>query len=299
VRSLQTLAFEEVRSSKEAPEPNFTAFVFHGLLGSGRNWRSFSRNLVSSLAASNWKVVLVDLRNHGKSAEIEGLSPPHDMENAAKDLVDLIKEQGFAWPDAVLGHSMGGKVALQFAKSCSNGDYGDSVQLPKQVWVLDSVPGKVRIDNSEGEVEKVLKVLQNLSSTIPSRKWLVDYMLNLGFSKSLSDWIGSNLKNSGDQMTWAFDLNNAIQMFDSYRETEYWDLLENPPNGMDIELVRGENSDRWNPDLIQRLEKLDESKANVNLHLLKNSGHWIHVDNPKGLLEIVAPKIASLALKSS
>lgn len=78
-------------------------------------------------------MVLVDLRNHGKSAEIEGLSPPHDMANAAKDLANLVKSQGWAWPDAIIGHSMGGKVALQFAESCARGDYGDSVQLPKQV----------------------------------------------------------------------------------------------------------------------------------------------------------------------
>lgn len=80
--------------------------------------------------------MLVDLRNHGKSAELEGISPPHDMENAAKDLANLVKSQGWNWPDAVLGHSMGGKVALQFAQSCARGDYGESVSLPKQVSFL-------------------------------------------------------------------------------------------------------------------------------------------------------------------
>lgn len=79
-------------------------------------------------------MVLVDLRNHGKSAEIEGLLPPHNLENAAKDLANLVKAEGWDWPDVVIGHSMGGKVALQFAQSCSNGDYGDNVSLPKQVF---------------------------------------------------------------------------------------------------------------------------------------------------------------------
>ncbi|XP_050226424.1 uncharacterized protein LOC126676294 [Mercurialis annua] len=294
-RTLQTLAFEEVQSSSSAS----TAFILHGLLGSGRNWRSFSRNLSSSLS-SEWRTVLVDLRNHGKSADIETLSPPHDMYNAAKDLSNLIVSKGWDWPDVVVGHSMGGKVALQFALSCARGDYGHSVSLPKQLWVLDSVPGEVSPESSDGDVEKVLKTLQGLPPSVPSRRWLVNHMIELGFSKSLSEWLGSNLKKSGEQETWAFNLEGAIQMFNSYRETSYWSLLEHPPKGMEIGIVVAEKSDRWQPDVIERLERLanregSETEGKVSLHVLPNSGHWVHVDNPKGLLEIVAPKLASLS----
>jgi alpha-beta hydrolase superfamily lysophospholipase len=55
------------------------------------------------------------------------------MSSAAKDLADLVKARGWTWPDVVVGHSMGGKVALDFAESCSRGDYGESAVLPKQV----------------------------------------------------------------------------------------------------------------------------------------------------------------------
>lgn len=142
-RSIETLAYEEVQSPAERPT-NLTAFVLHGLLGSGRNWRSFSRTLVSSLSSasppSDWKMVLVDLRNHGRSAEIDSLLPPHDLVNAACDLANLVKSRAWMWPDVVIGHSMGGKVALQYALSCARGDYGDSVKLPKQnscgYWIL-------------------------------------------------------------------------------------------------------------------------------------------------------------------
>lgn len=76
---------------------------------------------------------MLDMRNHGQSAERK-LNPPHDLDNVAKDLADLVKTEGWSWPEVVIGHSMGGKVALQFAQSCSRGDYGDSAVLPKQVF---------------------------------------------------------------------------------------------------------------------------------------------------------------------
>lgn len=77
-------------------------------------------------------------------------------------------------------------------------------------------------------------------------------------------------------------------------------LLEHPPKDMEIAIVRAENSDRWDPEVIQQLESLasrerDGSEGKVSLHVLPKSGHWVHVDNPKGLLEIVAPKISSLS----
>nr|GLL24708.1 protein ABHD11 [Ipomoea trifida] len=296
-RLISTLAFDEVRSSPDRPY-TFTALILHGLLGSGRNWRSFSRSLASSLP-SEWRMILVDLRNHGRSAEIGGFEPPHTMENAANDVANLVKSQGWNWPDVVIGHSLGGKVTLQFAQSCSRGDYGQSAQLPKQLWILDSVPGKVGQENSDGEVEKVLQTLQSLPSSIPSRKWLVDYLLKLGFSKALSEWLGSNLKKSGDEMTWTFNIDAAVQMFQSYRETDYWPLLEHPPKGTEISIVRAEKSDRWEPEVIERLESLGSRKSNeaegkFSYHILPNSGHWVHVENPKGLLQIVAPKLSSL-----
>ncbi|TYI32773.1 hypothetical protein ES332_A04G086600v1 [Gossypium tomentosum] len=196
-RSLQTLAYEEIQANPNKPYTH-TAFILHGLLGSARNWQ--------------WRMVLVDLRNHGNSAEMEGLGPPHDLLNAAKDLGNLINSKGWDSPDVVIGHSMGGKVALQFAKSCGNRDYGENVKLPKQLWVLDSVPGEVTSDNSDGEVEKVLQTLQSLPSTVPSRKWLVNHMLELGFSKSLSEWVGTNLKRAGGEDTWAFNLEGSCHI---------------------------------------------------------------------------------------
>lgn len=83
------------------------------------------------------------------------------------------------------------------------------------------------------------------------------------------------------------------------REMDYWPLLEHPSKGMEIDIVRAEKSDRWDPDTIQQLEglssgRVDETNGKVSVHVLPNAGHWVHVDNPKGLLEILAPKVGSI-----
>ncbi|CAH8359801.1 unnamed protein product [Eruca vesicaria subsp. sativa] len=125
--------------------------------------------------------------------------------------------------------------------------------------------------------------LQSLPSPIPSCKWLVDHMVELGFLRSLSEWIGSNLKRSGDSETWAFNLDGAIQMFKSYRETSYWSLLANPPKATEISFVIAEKSDRWNKDTTRRLETIAKQRHNVSeekvsTHVLRNSAHWVHTE---------------------
>lgn len=159
---------------------------------------------------------------------------------------------------------------------------------------MDSVIGEVNSDENNGEVEKVLHTLNSLPSSLPSRNWLVNHMIELGFSKTLSEWMGTNLKKSDDGVTWAFDLQAAISMFNSYRESSYWHLLEQPPEGMEVDVVRAENSDRWHKNVLDKLTFLsakerEAKEGKVKLHVLPKSGHWVHVDNPKGLLELMVP----------
>lgn len=316
-RKMATLAYEDIvvkHSEEESAATSnashsFRAIILHGLMGSGRNWRNFSRQLGSAILQQNsrgsagWHLVLVDLRNHGQSAGLEGFDPPHDISSAAKDVANLVKAEKWDSPYVVIGHSMGGKVALDFAESCSRGDYGESFVLPKQLWVLDSVPGEVVTDDSDGEVEKMLSTLKFIPNPIPSQRWLVDYMRNLGFSKTLSDWLGSNLKRvdtSSEEVTWVFDVNGIVEMFNSYRKKSYWSLLQHPPQGLEISIVRAENSDRWNSAVLAQLESIanEEQSADngrVFYHVLKNAGHWVHIDNPKGLIDIMAPSLARLS----
>ena len=87
------------RQDKDRP----TLVIAHGLFGSGRNWGAIARSL-----ATRRDVVAVDMRNHGSSFRADSQS----YADMAGDLAEVLASLGQA---DLLGHSMGGKAAMQLA----------------------------------------------------------------------------------------------------------------------------------------------------------------------------------------
>lgn len=79
--------------------------ILHGLFGSLENWHTISRRLAEHL-----RVIAVDQRNHGRSPH----SPEMNYPLMARDLLELMSRLHLG-STSVLGHSMGGKTAMQFA----------------------------------------------------------------------------------------------------------------------------------------------------------------------------------------
>src|SRR5689334_6746128 len=79
--------------------------ILHGLFGSGRNWRSVAQHL-----AARHRVLTFDLRNHGASPSAERMSYGEMVEDLRASLAARGIEHA-----ALLGHSMGGKVAMLMA----------------------------------------------------------------------------------------------------------------------------------------------------------------------------------------
>ncbi len=73
--------------------------------------------------------------------------------------------------------------------------------------------------------------------------------------------------------------------FESYERTSLWPLLREPPQGLQVDFVRAERSEfRWGGADEALITSLGH-----HVHLLRNSGHWVHSDNPGGLFDILAP----------
>lgn len=81
-----------------------TVLIVHGLFGSARNWGAISKRL-----SDTYRVIAVDMRNHGNSA----WQPTQSYRDMADDLAEVITAAGGA--AHVLGHSMGGKAAMVLA----------------------------------------------------------------------------------------------------------------------------------------------------------------------------------------
>src|SRR3954469_6728664 len=79
--------------------------ILHGLFGSARNWASIAQRL-----SVHRRVICFDLRNHGASAWAGGMQ----YGEMAEDVLAMLDERGYR-RSALLGHSMGGKVAMMAA----------------------------------------------------------------------------------------------------------------------------------------------------------------------------------------
>lgn len=261
-----------------------TAFVLHGILGSKENWRRFADRLAEALPS--WRFVLVDLRNHGDS----GRGPsPNTLDVCAEDLKQLA-EFIEVRPAAVVGHSFGGKVALAYAASHPTLD---------GVWVLDSDLGTSEAGLG-GEVEAVIEALEKVELPIPSRQSLVDTLTSRGLSRSLALWMTTNLRSRtengpSDGLVWRFDLPSVKEMLADYRRTDMWPFLESDGRP-DVTIVVAAESNSWTADCRRRASELDTVGA-ITLEILPNAGHWLHVDNPGGLADLLAEGLDSAGRK--
>ena len=250
---------------KSDREDALNVFVCHGILGSGQNWRSFARQL--QIIRPDLNIILIDLRCHGRSPP---QLPPHTVDACARDLFRLSGHVGD--PDVVIGHSFGGKVALALIRYLS----------PKQVWVLDSPPGPLS-DRPEDrhEVSNVISALSSVQIPLKKRSDLKHLLVSSGYSDAIANWMTTNLKKSADGYIWRFDLQGVERLISDYFRQDLWSLIETKQD-TEIHLVIAQNSDRWSDSIVDRLNGQNSTKV----HTLPRSGHWVHVDNPEGLLEM-------------
>ena len=89
--------------------------ILHGLMGSCENWRS-----VRAALADRYRVVCLDLPNHGKSPQ----AAQTELGSIGDDVLETLRAQGIDGRVFVIGHSMGGKVAMQMASSHADRVHG-------------------------------------------------------------------------------------------------------------------------------------------------------------------------------
>lgn len=230
--------------------------ILHGLLGSLDNWHSIARKL-----AENYRVYLIDQRNHGKSPHTDEM----DYRSMAADVHEFMEKQGI--PSAyVAGHSMGGKTAMQAA-----------LQYPEKIDKLISIdmPPKA---NSPGH-EAIFNALKAMDlSQVEKRKdadeQLKQYISDFGIRQFLL----KNLERgpSGGYQ-WKMNLLGI--------EKAYSDILEKitsyEPFPKPTLFIRGGNSDYVNE---QDIADHEEIFPEASLVTIDNAGHWVHAEAPEAFM---------------
>lgn len=276
--------------------------VLHGLLGSARNWLAFCRAIVRK--EPRLRFVLFNLPGHGlhDAADFPQAPSPASLASAADNVLSSINCDKVTFPhgmqdvQAMVGHSMGGRVLMQLCEA-----YGGHFSHGTQVAALDTMPGPFdyhKHDVDKNGIAKLLEFLASMPELIPSRAWLQQACLEAGFTPSMTQWISTNLAKLPDApptgpFRLAVNVKVAKMLWDSHRgHAGHWGVLRRPPAGVTFHQVMATGSSRWqHPAIREQVSSLRSAEpGSLKLHTLAG-GHWLHVDNPRGLVELLLKQV--------
>jgi pimeloyl-ACP methyl ester carboxylesterase len=256
------------------PQASNCAFLVHGILGSAKNLHSFARKLHDT--RPDWCFVVPDLRGH---AGLLSAPAAHTVLSCSEDLQRLAVHLGQR-PRVLLGHSFGGKVCLQYAQHCAQPG-----QL-EQVWLLDSNPAQVALDR-HSEVSRVFDAARSVATPIEKRLDVAEAMRSHGLPERIATWMTTNLRLKGGHYEWLLNFDIVQQLLDDYGRLDCWPFITRASNTPHIHWVIGEQSDRIDAELRARGHAAAQHNPLLDVHLLPDAGHWVHVDNPEGLVAML------------
>ena len=262
------MLLNHTRVVAEGGEPERWVLMLHGIYGSGRNWGTIARRLVE--ARPGWGALLVDLRLHGDSL---GFPAPHTLSAAAADVDALVDALDFH-AAAVLGHSFGGKVALAYA--------AHHAEDLRQAWVFDST---LAVREPGGSAWRIIEIVRSLPDRFESREAFASALAGHGYPRPLGLWLAMNLERGDDGFRWKLDWEGVEAMLRDYFATDLWPVLEDPPEGVEVHVVKATESDALDAEDVRRIEAAAAS-GRTFLHHLKGS-HWINTENPEGVVELL------------
>lgn len=232
--------------------------ILHGLFGFSDNWQTIAKGLTT-----NHLVLTPDLRNHGRSPHTDS----HTYPEMAEDVLAFMHDH-WMFHGQVIGHSMGGKVAMQLALT-----HPDAVE---KLVVIDMEPFQAD-DNHSGIFEALLGLdLSKITSRQEAEAYLAERIKDFGTRQFLL----KNITREDDgSFTWKMNLPVLWK--------HYQDILA-PVSGNPFDkptlFIRGGRSNYIKPEEIPLIKPLFPQAEVVTI---ENAGHWVHADQPQELLRIL------------
>ena len=227
--------------------------LIHGLFGSLDNLMSLGR-----LLAEHYTVVSVDLRNHGESPRAHNMS----LEEMAQDICDTMDHLGFGH-FSILGHSLGGKVAMATALL--------HPQRVASLIVADISPvsyGATRHDD-------VFSALCALPlEVMKSRGEALEFMQNNLSDPAIAEFLLKGLRKSAEG---GFQLRYNVPVLRAdYKNIAEWPFAELSFAGP-VRFIKGSESDYVTAE---HAEAIQGQFPNASLRAIAGAGHWLHAQKP-------------------
>lgn len=235
--------------------------ILHGFLGMSDNWKTMG----TQFGENGFQVHLLDLRNHGRSLH----SDDFNYEIMVQDVFDYCKSHNLDTID-ILGHSMGGKIAMLFAATYPEkvnklivADIGPKFYPEHHQTIFE---GLNAIDFSKkpsrSEVEAILG------------QYVTDFGTRQFLMKSL-------YRKEPEQLAFRFNLPVFnTKMEEIGKELPVTAVFEKPTL-----FIRGGNS---NYILDSDFENIKQHFPLAIIETIPNVGHWLHAENPKLFYEIIS-----------
>jgi pimeloyl-ACP methyl ester carboxylesterase len=236
--------------------------LLHGLFGQAANFGTLQRRL-----SARFRVIALDLRNHGASGHAPVMSYPV----LAEDVLETVRARG-AWPCALAGHSMGGKVAMMAA-----------LQSPA------AVSRQLVTDIAPVRYQPGLRELARAMAAIPLHPGLTraeaDAALAEAVAPEVRGFLLQNLR-FGATPRWRIDLAAITAALPALED---WPEPDAAPYEAPVLFVAGARSDYIRPEHRPAIRALFPA---ARLVTVKDAGHWVHADNPAGFAAVTEAFLA-------
>lgn len=234
-------------------------FILHGLFGSLDNWHTLATRF-----SKHMRVFAVDQRNHGRSAHAEGNS----YNLMSEDFLELMEKLGIERA-YVLGHSMGGKTAMQFAF-----DHPDKVE---KLIVADIAP-KAYPSRHSNEIEAMLALdLESLDKRSEADEQMKPFIPDFGVRQFL---LKNLVREKSGGYKWKINLPELIK--------EYSQILAAVESYVPFEqptlFIAGGRSRYIQPEDRDSISRLF---TNTSFSEIADAGHWLHAEQPDEFYDLV------------
>ncbi|GAB4333129.1 MAG: alpha/beta fold hydrolase [Flammeovirgaceae bacterium] len=231
--------------------------ILHGVFGNSDNWLTISKKI-----AERYEVFLLDQRNHGQSPHSEVF----DYQAMTDDLLEFVEEHQLIEP-IIVGHSMGGKVAMSFA-----------LQYPEKTGKLVVVDIAPRAYPPHHEA--ILKGLKNMPlAKLTTRQEADDFLSEYVPELSTRQFLLKNLyRDESGKFAWRINL----PVIDRQMPVILGNISSKNTFDKPTLFMGGELSKYIQPPDYEQIRALFPK---ASIRYVKGAGHWVQAEKPKEFLE--------------